>query len=187
MVLQLDPVELPADAIEVARVGDAWGVKGWIKLLPFSADPQALFSSKRWYVQASDRGPRAFEGTALLRVREARDHSGAVVAQLDGIDDRDAAQALRGARIFVRRSSFPSTSMDEYYWVDLIGLDVVNRQGESLGQVKELLQTAAQTVLVLQYASGDAQLERMIPFVAAFVDAVDLDAKRITVDWQLDY
>lgn len=187
MVLQLDPVELPDDAIEVARVGDAWGVKGWIKLLPFSADPQALFSSKRWYVQPSDRGPRAFDGTALLRVREARDHSGAVVAQLDGVDDRDAAQSLRGARIFVRRSSFPSTSMDEYYWVDLIGLEVVNRQGESLGQVKELLQTAAQTVLVLQHASGDAQLERMIPFVAAFVDAVDLDAKRITVDWQLDY
>ncbi len=187
MALSLDPVELPSDAVEVARVGDAWGVKGWIKLLPFSADPQALFSSKRWYVQPSDRGPKAFDGTALLRVREARDHSGGVVAQLDGIDDRDAAQALRGARIFVRRSSFPSTSTDEYYWVDLIGLDVVNRQGESLGQVKELLQTAAQSVLVLRYASGDEWLERMIPFVAAYVDAVDLEGKCITVDWQADY
>ncbi len=183
----LDPVDLPPDAVEVARIGEAWGVKGWIKLLPFSADPQALFSSKRWYVQASDRGPRAFDGTALLRVREAREHSGAVVAQVDGVDDRDAAQALRGARIFVQRSSFPSTSEDEYYWVDLIGLEVVNRQGESLGQVKELLQTAAQVVLVLRYGSGDAWLERMIPFVAAHVDAVDLDGKRITVDWQADY
>lgn len=183
----LDPVDLPPDAVEVARIGEAWGVKGWIKLLPFSADPQALFSSKRWYVQPSDRGPRAFDGTALLRVREAREHSGAVVAQVDGVDDRDAAQALRGARIFVQRSSFPSTSEDEYYWVDLIGLEVVNRQGESLGQVKELLQTAAQVVLVLRYGSGDAWLERMIPFVAAHVDAVDLDGKRITVDWQADY
>jgi len=183
----LDPVDLPPDAVEVARIGEAWGVKGWIKLLPFSADPQALFSSKRWYVQPSDRGPRAFDGTALLRVREAREHSGAVVAQVDGVDDRDAAQALRGARIFVQRSSFPSTSEDEYYWVDLIGLEVVNRQGESLGQVKELLQTAAQVVLVLRYGFGDAWLERMIPFVAAHVDAVDLDAKRITVDWQADY
>ncbi len=183
----LDPVDLPPDAVEVARIGDAWGVKGWIKVLPFSADPQALFSSKRWYVQPSDRGPKAFDGTALLRVREAREHSGTVVAQVDGVDDRDTAQALRGARIFVQRSSFPSTSADEYYWVDLIGLEVVNRQGDSLGHVKELLQTAAQVVLVLRYPCGDALLERMIPFVAVYVDAVDLDEKRITVDWQADY
>lgn len=187
MALALELAELPADAIEVARIGDAWGVKGWLKVLPFSADPQALFSSKRWYLQASDRGPRAFEGTALLRVREARDHSGGVVALVDGIDDRDSAQALRGARVFVGRSSFPSTSGDEYYWVDLIGLDVVNREGVSMGQVKELLQNAAQSVLVLQYPSGDELHERMIPFVAAFVDVVDLHARRITVDWQDDY
>jgi 16S rRNA processing protein RimM len=187
MALVLDPVELPSDAIEVARVGDAWGVKGWIKLLPFSTDPQALFSSKRWYVQPSERGPRAFDGTALLRVREARDHSGGVVAQIDGIDDRDAAESLRGARVFVRRASFPSTSADEYYWVDLIGLEVVNRQGESLGRVHEMLQTAAQTVLVLRCQAGDKTLERMIPFVAAHVDGVDLEGGRITVDWQADY
>lgn len=187
MALALDPAELPPDAIEVARIGDAWGVKGWLKVLPFGADPQALFSSKRWYLQASDRGPKSFDGTVLLRIREARDHSGAVVAQVDGIDDRDAAQALRGARVFVGRSSFPSTSVDEFYWVDLIGLDVVNREGLSMGQVKELLQSAAQSVLVLQYALGDESRERMIPFVAAFVDAVDLQARRITVDWQDDY
>ncbi len=94
---------------------------------------------------------------------------------------------MRGARIFVSRSSFPTTSTDEYYWVDLIGLEVVNRQGEALGQVQELLQTAAQTVLVLRYPSGDAWLERMIPFVSAHVDAVDLEHRRITVDWQADY
>ena len=187
MAIVLDPADLPPDAVEVARIGDAWGVKGWIKVLPFSADPQALFSSKRWYVQASERGPRAFDGSAMLRVRQAREHSGAVVAQIDGIDDRAAAEMLRGARIFVSRSSFPTTSTDEYYWVDLIGLEVVNRQGEALGQVQELLQTAAQTVLVLRYSSGDAWLERMIPFVSAHVDAVDLEHRRITVDWQADY
>ncbi len=187
MALALDPADLPPDAIEVARIGGAWGIKGWLKILPFSADPQALFSSKRWYLQASDRGPKAFDGTVLLRVREARDHSGGVVAQVDGIDDRDTAQALRGARVFVGRSSFPSTSDDEYYWVDLIGLDVVNREGVSMGQVKELLQSAAQSVLVLQYASGDEVHERMIPFVAAYVDAVDLQARCITVDWQDDF
>ena len=187
MLSQLDAVDLPADAVEVGRIGDAWGVKGWFKVLPFSAQPEALFSSKRWFLLAPDRGAKAFAGTLLLRLREAKDHSGVVVASAHGIDERDAAQLLRGARVFVPRSSFPTTAADEFYWVDLIGLDVVNREGESLGRVTELLQTAAQTVLVLHYTCGEKQAERMIPFVAAHVDGVDLAARRITVDWQSDY
>jgi len=187
MLSQLEAAELPADAIEVGRIGDAWGVKGWFKVLPFSAQPEALFSSKRWFILEQERGAKTFAGTLLLRLREAKDHSGSVVANAHGIDGRDAAQALRGARVFVSRSSFPSTSADEFYWVDLIGLDVVNREGEMLGRVTELLQTAAQSVLVLQYGSGEKMAERMIPFVAAHVDGVDLAAKRITVDWQSDY
>ncbi len=187
MALQLDIAELPPDAIEVGRIAGAWGVKGWIKVLPFSSSPEALFSSKQWYLQPPDRGSRVFDDTLLLRVREARDHSGSVIAQTDGIDDRDLAQSLRGTRVFVRRASFPSTTSDEYYWVDLIGLAVVNRQGESLGTVTELLQASAQAVLVMQYSHGDTMAERMIPFVAAYVDAVDLQGKRITVDWHADY
>ncbi len=187
MAFQLDIADLPADAIEVGRLGDAWGIRGWLKVVPFSPDPEALFSSKRWYLQPPDKGSRSFDGTLLLRVREAKEHAGGVVAQADGVDDRDAAQSLRGARVFVPRSSFPTTTPDEYYWVDLIGLLVVNRQGEFLGTVNELLRATAQTVLVLQYAVGDTMQERMIPFVAAFVDAVDLEGKLITVDWQADY
>ena len=104
------------------------------------------------------------------------------------IVDRNAAEALRGARVFVPRSSFPTAGQDEYYWVDLIGLDVFNREGETMGQVKELLSTGPQTVLVLTYTDTEAkEAERMIPFVAAFIDAVDLPGRRITVDWQADY
>ena len=106
---------------------------------------------------------------------------------LDGARRFDAAEALRGARIFVPRSSFPSTSEDEFYWVDLIGLSVVNREGVALGQVQELMSTGPQTVLVLAYEQDGKAQERMIPFVSAFVDKVDLPEKRITVDWQPDY
>jgi 16S rRNA processing protein RimM len=183
----IEPAELPADAIEVGRIADAWGVKGWFKVLPHSADPQALFSSKRWYLQPSEKGPQAFSGTVLLRVREAREHSDSVVARADGVEDRSGAEALRGCRIFIPRSSFPTAQQDEYYWVDLLGLDVVNREGVHLGKVKELLSTGPQTVLVLEYeAEGKAQ-ERMLPFVSAYVDGVDLAGRRITVDWQADY
>jgi 16S rRNA processing protein RimM len=183
----LEPAALPADAIEVARIADAWGIKGWFKLLPHSASPEALFSSKRWYLQPPERGAKAFSGTLLLRVREAREHSDSVVASAQGVDDRDAAQALKGARVFVARSSFPTPNKDEYYWVDLIGLEVVNRQGQALGHVKELTSTGSQTILVIEYAEGGKTAQRLIPFVAAYVDDVDLAGRRITVDWQPDY
>jgi 16S rRNA processing protein RimM len=183
----IDAAELPADAIEVGRILDAWGVKGWFKVLPHSADPQALFSSKRWYLQPSDRGPPAFAGTVLLRVREAKEHSDSIVARADAVEDRGTAELLRGARIFVPRSSFPTAGEDEYYWIDLIGLDVVNREGVPLGRVKELLTTGPQTVLVLEYDEDGKPQERMLPFVSAYVDRVDLAARRIEVDWQTDY
>jgi 16S rRNA processing protein RimM len=183
----LEPAELPADAIEVGRIADAWGVKGWFKVLPHSASPEALFSSKRWYLLPTEQGAKTFSGAVLLRVREAKEHSGAIVATAQEIEDRSAAEALKGARIFVARSSFPTAGADEYYWVDLIGLQVINRDDVVLGQVKDLLSTGLQTVLVVEYLEDGKAMERMIPFVSAYVDGVDLAGKRITVDWQADY
>jgi 16S rRNA processing protein RimM len=184
---EIEPAELPADAIEIGRILDAWGVKGWFKVLPHSADPQALFSSKRWYLQPSEQGAKTFSGTVLLRVREAKEHSDSVVARADGVEGRAEAESLRGARVFVPRSSFPTADPDEYYWVDLLGLAVFNREGVQLGQVKDLMATGPQTVLVVGYEEGGKALERMIPFVAAYVDGVDLPGRRIDVDWQTDY
>ncbi len=183
----LEPAALPADAIEVGRIADAWGIKGWFKVLPHSASPEALFSSKRWYLQPSERGAKTFSGTVLLRVREAKDHSDTIVACSEDIPDRSAAEALKGARVFVPRSSFPTAGTDEYYWVDLMGLDVFNREGEALGRVTDLMATGPQTVLVLTFEADGKPQERLIPFVSAYVDSVDLAARRITVDWQPDY
>lgn len=187
MIAGLEAAELPADAIEVGRIADAWGIKGWFKVISFSAQPEALFSSKRWFLLPTERGLKTFEGVARLSIKEAKEHSDTVVACAHDVLDRTAAEALRGARIFVARSSFPTASTDEYYWVDLIGLDVVNRADEAMGTVRELLSTGPQTVLVLDYLQDGKVQERMIPFVSAFVDDVDLKARRIRVDWQLDY
>lgn len=184
----IDSAALPDDAIEVGRIADAWGVKGWFRVLAFSAAPEALFSSKRWFLQPAERGAKTFSGTVRLAIREAREHSDSVVASAHGIDDRNAAELLKGARVFVPRSSFPTAAEDEYYWVDLIGLQVVNREGVALGVVRELVSTGAQTVLTLeQRDDGGKTIERMIPFVAVYVDRVDLPGRRITVDWQPDY
>lgn len=187
MLPGLEADEMPADAVEVGRITDAWGVKGWFKVLTHSATPEALFASKQWFLLPTERGARAFEGTARLAIKQAKEHSDTVVATAHGIDDRNAAEALRGSRIFVSRANFPTAKADEYYWVDLIGLDVINREDESMGIVKELLSTGPQTVLVIEYPQDGKTMERMIPFVSQYVDNVDLKAKRIRVDWQADY
>ena len=187
MLTGLEAAELPADAIEVGRIADAWGIKGWFKVVPHSADPEALFASKNWFLLPTERGAQTFTGVARLSVKEAKEHSDTVVAAANGVDDRTAAEALRGSRIFISRSHFPKAAEDEYYWVDLIGLDVVNREDVALGVIKELLSTGAQTVLVMDYQEDGKICERMIPFVSAYVDDVDLKARRIRVDWQADY
>ncbi|MES2508574.1 MAG: ribosome maturation factor RimM [Pseudomonadota bacterium] len=190
------PSGLPDDAIEVGRILDAWGVKGWVKILPHSTDPEALFAAKSWFLQVPDAkfrpGFNAFTGTVSVNVDEAKTHSDSVVAKLAGMDDRTPAEALRGARIFLPRSSFPAASKDEYYWVDLIGLDVVNREGVALGAVRDLMATGPNSVLCVEYQAQredgtEGTAERMIPFVSVYVDNVDIAGKRITVDWQPDY
>lgn len=185
--LNLQPTALPADAVEVGRITSAWGVQGWFKVLTHSAEPQAVLSARQWYLQPSEKGARTFSGTALLPIRQSKLHSGVVVASAEGIGDRDKAELLRGARIFVPRSAFPQAQTDEYYWVDLIGLDVVNREGVALGKVSDLLTTGPQTVLVIAFEHEGKPQERMIPFVSAHVDTIDLAGRRITVDWQADF
>lgn len=184
----------PEDAVEVGRVLGAWGIKGWIKVQPFASDPQALFSSRRWFLQPPEKLPVAAAAAfpKLLKVTAAREQGDGVVASAQELPDRNAAEALKGARIFVSRASFPTAAEDEYYWVDLIGLEVVNREGVVLGTVTDLLDTGPHSVLRVQPAETPAgmsalEAERLIPFVAAYVDQVDLAQKRITVDWGADY
>ena len=192
----LTPSSLPGDAVEVGRLLDAWGVKGWLKVLPHSTDPEALLGAKAWLLQPPDAkfrpGFNVFSGTVSVQVDEAKIHSDSVVVKFHGFDDRTVAEALRGARIYLPRSSFPAASKDEYYWVDLIGLAVVNREGVALGCVRDLMTTGPHSVLCVEYTAvqedgTDALAERMIPFVSAYVDAVDIAGKLITVDWQPDY
>jgi 16S rRNA processing protein RimM len=186
----------PDDAVEVGRIVDAWGIQGGFKVQPFSADPQALFSSRRWFLKPPEGPAPKAAGSLrlprLLKITHAREQGAWVVARAQDVVDRNAAEALKGVRVFVSRQSFPSARDGEYYWVDLIGLQVFNRDGALLGTVSDLLDTGAHCVLRVQRpdAPPDAradEAERLIPFVDAYVDAVDLSGRRITVDWGLDY
>ena len=216
-----DGVVWPEDAVEVGRIVDAWGVKGGIKVQPFSSDPQALFCTKKWFLRPAEQAPGALSrpssaaasrgATApaaasphavprlakprFLKVTQAREQGDIIVATAEGLDDRNAAEALKGATVFVSRSAFPTPDEGEYYWVDLIGLDVVNLQGESLGKVADLLDTGPTSVLRCvaetadpdSAAPGAAPTERLIPFVSAYIVSVSLAERRIVADWGLDY
>ncbi|MDO5653754.1 MAG: ribosome maturation factor RimM [Brachymonas sp.] len=183
----LDATTLPDDAVEVAQIGEAWGIKGWFKVFAHSADPQVIWTCKRWYLQPPERGARHFSGTVVLPVSQVKPHGETLVASSRAIADRTAAELLRGARVFVPRSFFPSPEEDEYYWVDLIGCEVHNREGVLLGTVHDLLASGPQTTLVLKRAQGSDTNEGMIPFVDALVDTVDVAQKRIIVDWQPEF
>ena len=189
-----DVAELPADAIEVGRLVGAWGLKGAFKVLAHASNPQALFSSKRWYLKAPEapQRPRGPALPPLLRITQAREQAGVVVATAQEVEDRDAADALTGARVFVPRSSFPMAGDSEYYWIDLIGLTAINRDGATLGEVIGLIDTGVHSVLRMKRPDAPADAapeaaERLIPFVAAYIDSVDLATRQIRVDWGLDY
>jgi 16S rRNA processing protein RimM len=207
----------PEDAIEVGRVLDAWGVKGGIKVQPFSSDPQALFCTKKWFLMPAEQAgvgkptapaatvpkaakassavpataaPRRLDAPRFLKVSQAREQGDIVVATAEDLQDRDAAEALKGARVFVSRSAFPTPDSDEFYWIDLIGLDVVNREGQALGRVTDLMATGPTSVLRCEQAAtepGGSATERLIPFVSAYIDSVSLADRRIVADWGLDY
>ncbi|MDO8275019.1 MAG: ribosome maturation factor RimM, partial [Serpentinimonas sp.] len=133
----LVPAPLPADAVELGRIQEAWGIKGWVRLHCHSAKPEALLQAWRWYLLPPEvpyaKGFDAFEGSVVVRVHSIKPHADGLVAQLAEVPDRNAAEALKGVRIFVARADFPAAaSSDEFYWVDLIGLEVFNRQGEPM-------------------------------------------------------
>ena len=186
-----DAAPMPIDAVEVGRVMGAWGIKGGIRVKPFAADPQALFAAKRWFLRPPEGlrpvGVKAPPFPASLRIVTAKEHGDGVVATAQELADRDAAEALKGAAILVSRSSFPTPDEGEFYWIDLIGLQVRNRTGVEFGQVIGLIETGPHCVLRIQPAGTQAEADEvLIPFVDAYVDGVDLPARRIAVDWELD-
>ena len=155
------------------------GVRGWVKIRPVSQTPAALLEYKNWWV-------RDARGTKWREVRQTagRMHSGVLLVAISGVATREEALLLRGADVGVARAALPRAKKGEIYWADLEGLDVVNRQGVTLGNVAEVLEHGAHPLLRVVGAAG---AQRLIPYVPAIVERVDLNARRIDVDWGDDF
>lgn len=172
--------DIPSDLIEVGHISGAYGIRGWARIAPYSADAGAMLQVKDWWLDLPDMHN--------VKVLQARKQGDEVVALFSGIDNREAAEALRGSVVFISRSHFPALPEDEYYWVDLIGLSVFNRRGDALGTVKGLIDNGAHPVLQVTVENSENKVrELLIPFVDQFIGDVDREGGKITVDWELDY
>ena len=161
----------------MGRVASAHGIRGWVKIQPFTEYVDSLLAYRTWWI-GHEHGP-----WREMEVKQCEAHHKTLAALLPDCTDRTAAEKLKGLLIAVPRSSLPKQNEGEYYWSDLIGLVVLNEAGMQLGTVANLLETGANQVLNVKSDSG----EILIPFVATVIKQVDLKNKTIRVDWSADY
>jgi len=183
-------VSTPSDLVLVGYVSGAYGLNGWVRIKSYSTDADALLHAKTWWLG----NPELPQQLREIDLQQAKIHSGDVVAQLVGVAGRDAAEALKGSAVQISRRHFPALADGEFYWVDLIGLEVENLQGQRLGIVEDMMDNGAHPILRIAASSGfqaaeaeKSQREILIPFVEQFVKTVDQAAKKIVVDWEQDY
>ncbi|HWV17327.1 MAG TPA: ribosome maturation factor RimM [Rhodocyclaceae bacterium] len=171
--------------IVLGRLVAPYGVRGWFKLHPFADDPAAWCGLPQWWLAVdADQAPETWRAYKLDEVRE---HGKGLIVKLAGIDDRSAAEALQGAYIGAPREAMPEVEADEFYWDDLIGLEVRSEQGVSLGKVTSLISAAANDVLVVEEGEGEHRQKRLLPFVGAVVLEVDKAGGVIRVAWERDW
>ncbi len=162
----------------MGKIAAPYGVLGWVKVLPDTEAVDGLLQYATWQVGRED------DWQSYVPVN-AKVHNDVLLVKLRGVDDRDAALVLKGKLVAVPRDELPIPGKDEYYWSDLIGLNVKNLQEIDFGEVTDVFETGANDVLVV--TDKVTKQERLIPFVGQVVLNVDLDAKRIQVDWDADF
>jgi 16S rRNA processing protein RimM len=170
---------LPSDAIEVGRVMEAYGVKGGLKLQPFSNSADGLLRVKQWCFQSPSGAVQA------AVVDSAKWHGDVVTATIKDLTDRDQAQALKGWTVWVSQAALPATAAGEYYWRDLIGCQAIAHDGKALGLITELSDTGVHAVLHVD--CGEKYEPTLIPFVSEYVGAVDVVAKTVQTQWQWEW
>lgn len=164
--------------VVMGRIVGAQGILGWVKVQTFTEYLDGLLDYNAWYL-GNDKQP-----WRKVDVLEANVHGKIIIAKLPGILDRTTAEQCKGLLVAIHRDSLPTQAEGEYYWSDLIGLNVVNLTDEVLGKVDTMLETGANDVLSVRDAEG---VERLIPFIASVIQGVNLAEKTIRVDWQADY
>ncbi|MFZ4535267.1 ribosome maturation factor RimM [Propionivibrio sp.] len=171
----------PADIVVLGKIVGPYGLRGAVKVHPFADDPLAWAKLKHWWVGQEGLAPELWRQTRVLNCKA---HGDILIAELECVPDRNASEAAHGVLVGVPRAALPPAGKNEYYWADLIGLDVVNTRDELLGQVLGLIETPANDVV--RVGNGE-KAEQLLPFVAAVILDVDLVARKVRVDWEADW
>ncbi len=172
--------------VVMGRIVAPYGVFGWLKVVPDTEAFDGLFDYHTWWLGKGDDWRE-------YHVETAKVHNDVLVVKLVGIDDRDAAFACKSKQVAVPREQLPKPGDNEYYWSDLIGLNVKNQQGVDFGSIIDVFETGANDVLVVKKEDGVKKAdtpkneEILLPFIAAVVLEVDIVAKTMLVDWDEDF
>jgi len=166
---------MTSNYIPMGHIVGVFGIKGWLKVKTSTTKPMALSQYKQLYIKKNNE----YYG---LNIEKTSLHNGLLQIKFIGIDDRTLAESYRNNVVYVLRSELPKTNIDEYYWTDLINMEVINQDNVILGKVHSLLETGPTSVLVIK---GDENY--MIPFVSLYIVNVDLEQNIIQVYWGLDY
>jgi len=171
-----DAAAVDEEYVVIGRIGAPYGVKGWVHVQSFSDPVSGLLDYSTWYLRSGN-------GWRAVKIDAARPHGKMLVACLEGCSDRNAAELFVNAEVAVLRNELPSLDKGEYYWLELIGLEVFTLSGQSLGQIDHLFETGANDVIVVK---GDR--ERMVPYVPGeVIHSVDLDKRQMIVDWDPEF
>lgn len=160
-----------SNLVEMGRVAGPYGIKGWVRVVPYTDAVDALSGYSAWRV-----------GGLEYPVEESRPHSGTLLARLRGVDTPEAARGLKGSVVAVPRSALPEPPEGEFYWSDLVGFEVVNGQGEVFGPVEGVFSNGAHDVVEV-----GGERKRLLPWVDSVVKRVDTASRRIEVDWGADW
>ncbi|MCF6236618.1 MAG: ribosome maturation factor RimM [Gammaproteobacteria bacterium] len=164
-----------SDWVVVGKVSGVYGVRGWVRIFSYTAPRENILTYSPWYLKRE-------AGSEMTRVIAGRVHGKGVVAQLEFSTDRDVAAQLVGLEIVIKSEQLPPVEQGEYYWSDLVGLEVVTVDGQILGKVDHLIETGANDVLVVK-----GERERLLPYTDECVLKVSLDDGVIQVDWDPDF
>ena len=165
-----------SETMIIGTIGAPYGVKGWVKINSYTDEKAGIFGYVPWII-GTDK---------TYQVAEWRTHSKTLVAKLTGIDSRDDAESIKNLDISIEAAQLPELSDDEFYWRDLVGMQVVTDKGYSLGKIKEIFATGANDVMLIKANTNDAfgQKERMLPILFdQVIKQIDKTSATITVDW----
>jgi len=181
-----------SNMVVMGRVVAPYGVFGWLKVVPDTEAFDGLFDYDTWWLGKGDDWRE-------MVVETAKTHNDVLVVKLKGIDDRDAALACKGKQIAVPREQLPEAEENEYYWSDLIGLRVKNKQDVDFGLIVDVFETGANDVIAVRAdavkqetivdkaVAKEKPQERLLPFIDAVVLEVDIASKTMLVDWDADF